>query len=549
MKRIQSYLIAILMFGIALTSCTEFLENETMDAETPPVASIQVSAVADSSFTLNISSDKAGYLGYLVVSDTTVTPTVLNVLSGSYSGESTTVSSAVYEMESAGGMTLNITSLSPNKYYKVYCSATNANGVQSNLASYLVKTDDNFGPSLTNISPSRSLAAEQVSDFEVILTFDEPIGSADASKFVFKYYFEDVEAEAGSAEINPDNTMQVIVTQPKEALAGDYVFLSYGDGAVEDLSGNPVSAWESGIIEGSAVGLYWRAENIAWDFDVANISPEAGSATSDIDFSVVIETEFPVSLNEDYADGDIRFIVTSAGKSSIYYVTADYISVADSSIFIYKPFTASYGEYVYLEIDEGVFLDDFDNPNGVIESGVDGIANDDDPITEVGWFMSYGYTRDLVIGTYLFSGASYWGDDANESFEVEITADPSDESKVIINGFYGSSTPIPATFDGDFGTLTVNCEEDYLLGDLYADGGETYFWSYEESEFVMDISSSGDLVTGSDYWLALYWVAADGSDKGWVNIFTQSTWTKQAESGKSAHVFKKHLIKSDLERK
>lgn len=548
MKKIQLYLIAILLFGIAISSCTEFLDQETIDPETPPVASLEVSAVADSSFTLNFSSDKAGYLGYALVSDTTVMATALNILSGSIAGESSTIANEVFESESAGSYTINISGLNPNKYYKVFCSATNANGVQSNLESYLFKTNDNYGPSLMETSPSRSLDPEQSTDFEVVLTFDEPIGSVDASKFTFKYYNEDIEATAGSAEVNPANSMQVIVKQAKEALAGDYVFLSYEEGAVKDLSGNSAAARESGIVEGAAAGLYWRAENISWDFAVENIMPQAGSATSDLDFMVTLKAEFPVVLNEDYAEGDVRFVATSAGKSTTYFLTADYISVTDSNIVIYKPFTPSYGENVYLEIDEGVFLNDFDNPNGVIESGIDGIANEDDPITEVGWFMSYGYTRDLVIGTYMFSGVSYW-EDSNEQFEVEIIADPADDSKVIINGFYGSTTPIPATFDGDFGTLTVVCEEDYLLGDLFEDGGETYFWSYEEDKFVINISSDGNMVTDANYWLALYWVAADGSTEGWKNIFTGSTWTKQEIPDKSASIFGKYLMTSNPERK
>lgn len=548
MKKIQLYLIAILLFGIAISSCTEFLDQETIDPETPPVASLEVSAVADSSFTLNFSSDKAGYLGYALVSDTTVMATALNILSGSIAGESSTIANEVFESESAGSYTINISGLNPNKYYKVFCSATNANGVQSNLESYLFKTNDNYGPSLMETSPSRSLDPEQSTDFEVVLTFDEPIGSVDASKFTFKYYNEDIEATAGSAEVNPANSKQVIVKQAKEALAGDYVFLSYEEGAVKDLSGNSAAARESGIVEGAAAGLYWRAENISWDFAVENIMPQAGSATSDLDFMVTLKAEFPVVLNEDYAEGDVRFVATSAGKSTTYFLTADYISVTDSNIVIYKPFTPSYGENVYLEIDEGVFLNDFDNPNGVIESGIDGIANEDDPITEVGWFMSYGYTRDLVIGTYMFSGVSYW-EDSNEQFEVEIIADPADDSKVIINGFYGSTTPIPATFDGDFGTLTVVCEEDYLLGDLFEDGGETYFWSYEEDKFVINISSDGNMVTDANYWLALYWVAADGSTEGWKNIFTGSTWTKQEIPDKSASIFGKYLMTSNPERK
>ncbi len=544
MKKIQSYLIALLVFGMAISSCTEFPENETIDPETPPVVTLTVSNVADSSFTLNIASDKAGYLGYLLVSDTSLAPSALNILSGSYAGESSTLANEKFESESAGNMTMNITGLLPNKYYKVFSSATNPNGVESNLASFLVKTDDNYGPSLSSSSPSRSLSPAQATDFEVVLTFDEPIGSADASMFAFKYYFEDVEAAPISAVINPENTKQVIITQSKEALAGDYVFLSFEEGAVADLSGNPVSAWESGIVEGSAVGLYWRAENISWDIDVALISPEISTAISDLDFSVEIKTEFAVSLNEEYTDGDIRFIVTSTGKTSTYYVTSDYIAVTDTNIVIYKPFTPSYGDNVYLEINEGVFLDALDNPNTVIESGNDGIANEGDPVTEVGWFMSYGYSRDMVIGTYTFSGVSYWAGN-DESFDVEIVADPEDETKVIINGFYGSATPIPATFDGDFATLTVAAEEDYLLGDLFGDGGQTYFWSYQETQFVMNIASNGDMVTDPNYWLALYWEASDGSDAGWVNIFTQSTWTKAAAgvtSTKSATGIKSDYI-------
>jgi len=530
MKRIIAYIFTLLALGY-ITGCTQLEDYESSEVLPQPTASLSVSAVADSSFALDISSDKAGILGYALLSDTSASVVAISILSKSISSGASTLSSNTFDLTGGGSTTLNITGLMPNSFYKVFVASSNTDGVESEVKSLIVKTDDGVGPSLVSTGPSKSLNATQTTGFDVVLTFDEPIGVVDGSKFTFTYYIDGVEVPAESATIDPENSKKVIVSQSKMAYAGDYVFLSYGAGAVEDLSGNPVSEYVSGVINGSPVGLYWRVENMGWNIDVATVVPVKGTAVSDPNFSIQFKTPFPVTLSDDVVDGSVRFIVKTAGKTTIYDVPAANLDVnaADSTFTIYKPFTPTYGEMVYVEIDGGVLLDDYDNPNNVIESGIDGIANEGDPVTEVGWLISYGYTRDMIIGTYTFAGTSYWSG-ADESFDVEIAADPNDASKVIITGFYGSSTPIPATFDGDFATLTVSAEEDYLLGDLFGDGGETYFWSYDESEFVINIQPNGDMVTDPYYWLALYWVAVDNSDEGWVNIFTESTWTKTGSS-------------------
>ncbi|MFV0592463.1 MAG: hypothetical protein ACK5M7_13835 [Draconibacterium sp.] len=526
MKKIIAYIFTFVALGYII-GCTQLEDYESSEVLPQPTATLSVSAVADSSFTLDIASDKAGILGYALLDDTAASVAAISILSQSISGGSSTVSTSTFDLTGSGNTTLHMTGLMPNTYYKVVVASSNTDGVESEVKSMIIKTDDGVGPSLVSISPSRSLDPTQTTGFNVVLTFDEPIGMVDGSKFTFTYYVEGVEMTADTAIIDPEDNKKVTVVQSYNAYAGDYVFLSFGNAAVADLSGNPVSEFASGVVEGSPVGLYWRVENIGWDIDVTTVVPEKGTAVSDAQFAVQLKTPFPVSLSSDVEDSSVRFIVKVEGKTTIYDVPAANLEVnaADSTLTIYKPFTPTYGEMVYVEIDEGVLLDEFDNPNNVIESGIDGIANEGDLVTEVGWLISYGYTRDLIIGTYTFSGVSYW-EGADESFNVEIVADPNDESKVIINGFYGSSTPIPATFNGDFATLTVTAEEDYLLGDLFADSGETYFWSYEESEFIMNIQPNGDLITDPYYWLALYWVAADESDEGWVNIFTSSTWTK-----------------------
>ena len=523
MKKIIVYFL-VLSLGY-LVGCTKFEEYQSVEVITKPAASLTVSNVKDSSFTMDFSTDKAGLIGFAVLNDTMVNVSAIAILSNTLEENEATLMLHTYSTDGPGGTSLDIYGLKPNKYYKVAVAASNIDGVESDVETFILKTNDGVGPSLVSSNPETSLDTEQAADFEIILEFDEPIGSVDISKFSFTYYLDGIQADAKSAEINPDDPFQVIITQSMEPHAGDYVFLSFQKGAVKDLSGNDAEEMASGVIDGAAVGLYWRAENIGWDIDLSTIQPENGNAISDAEFFVQFKTPFVVHNNAE--DGDVRFIVKSSGKTTIYDVPADNIVIdeADSSVIIYKPFIPSYGEMVYLEISEGALLDDYDNPNTVIESGKDGIANADDPINTIGWLISYGYSRDMILGTYTFSGVSYW-DDSDESFDVEIVADTLDESMVIINGFYGSETPIPAKFNGDFATLTISAEEDYLLGDLFDDGGETYFWSYEENEIVINILPNGDMVTDPYYWLALYWVAADESDEGYVNMFTESTWTK-----------------------
>lgn len=524
MKKIIVYFL-VLSLGFFI-GCTKFEEYKSVEVLTKPATTLSVSNVADSSFTMDFSTDKAGLVGFVVLNDTSVNVATISILSHSLEDNDATLMLNTYSTDGPGGASLDILGLMPNTYYKVAVAASNIDGVESDVENFILKTDDGIGPSLFSISPERSLDPVQATDFEVVLEFDEPIGSVDASKFSFSYYLDGVEEVANTAVIDPDDPFKVVVSQSIEAHAGDYVFLSYQEGAVKDLSGNPVAERVSGVIDGSVVGLYWRAENIAWDIDLSTILPENGSAVSDAEFYVQFKTPFAVYNNAE--DGDVRFIVKSVGKTTIYDVPADNIVIdeADSTVVVYKPFVPTYGEMVYFEMDAGVLIDDYDNPNSVIESGMDGIANPDDPINTIGWLISYGYTRDMVLGTYTFDGVSYW-EGADESFDVEIVADPEDESMVIINGFYGSETPIPAIFNGDFATLTIIAETDYLLGDLFDDGGETYFWSYDEDKIVINISPNGDMVTDPYYWLALYWVAADGSDEGYVNMFIESTWTKQ----------------------
>ena len=550
-KIILSTLTLLLVFVVG---CTKFEDYESKKLADAPTVSLATEEIKDSSVVVSFTSSATGFLSFVLlegVANATPDSTALIELNvDAFDGGS-------YEVLTAGEKIAHeFSGLQQNTVYEVFAVSQNADGVLSKVSDALmIKTSDAYAPVLDDVAPSISTTPEKAVDFEVTLTFDEPIGTVDASKFTFTYFLEDAEAKAGSAVVNEENPYEVIVTQSRSAHTRDYVFLSYDEGAVLDIVGNPVAAQISGLDEeGYLVGLYWRAVPEPFAFDVATFTPENGSAVSDPEF--VIEFTAPVPVESDAADGDIKIIVVGSGVKSIYDVPAANILVDENGtgIQVVKPVAPTYGEMVYIEIAAGTFTDDYGNPNIVIESGIDGIAAEDDPITEIGWLISYGYEMDMILGMYTFNGINHsnpaYGTD--QSFEVEIVADPENANQVLILGFYGSETPIPAVFNGDFATLTVAVPEtDFLLGDLFGDGSETYFWSYDETQFVINILPNGDMVTDPYYWLALYW-ELDDENAGWLNVFVESNWEKIVADGskslKSAGMKRLPEISSNLSR-
>ncbi|MFA9389932.1 MAG: Ig-like domain-containing protein [Prolixibacteraceae bacterium] len=532
MKKIQLYIIAIFTITLAITGCTKFLEDESMKADTPPVASIEVSGVADSTFTLHISSNNPGYLGYLISSDTAATLTTLNVLSGSLAGSATTVDNQAYEFTANGDLTVEIAGILPNKLYKVFCGATNINGVESEVVTYIVKTNDNFGPSLVSFDPESTSDASIEKSQSISITFDEPILEG-SGKFTFDYYFEGVTMDSESISVS-GNT--VTVYQNHEVHSGDYFFLSWTEGAITDLSGNPVAAMSSGVnADGELEGLYWRSVKVAWDFDVATFAPEAGSAVSDPDFT--IEFAAPFAVSNKVADGSIRLVLVGSGVTSVYKVPAANVTVAEDgkSISVVKPFSPTFGESIYIEVAAGSFTDDFSNPNAAIESGMDGINANDDAVTEIGWLVSYGYTIDMILSSYYITNVSTFDGVNYDNANVTVVADDAVENGVIITGLFDSEVPVNGVFDGDFATLTI--AQDQSLGDLLGDGSAVLLWSNKSAtgDLVGYIQPDGSIIMD---WAA--YIVGGVNDNSYYDRYYGSVWTKQDSAGIPNIKSKKH---------
>lgn len=523
MKNIIIKITSVLILGLAVMGCENWEEYESAELASAPDVTLNLVSVQDSTITVGVNTNVPGYISMVITDDASLTDEDIDgeqLLIGNVGG----IETQLFEVESAQTIEYSFSSgLIQNKSYQVFAVASNQDGVYSTVQQLSVKTDDSHAPYLVSTTPSKSTSAEQENAFAVELEFSEPVQLVDESMFSFMYYFDNETVIADSVAVDGN---VVTVYQPVEPFNGEWVFLSWDEGAITDFQAdtpNKVEAQASGVVEGALEGLYWRIQHVPFNVETANFVPEVGSSVSDAQFDIMYKFPFPVTFALDendapvYEKGDINVTFWEEGKKVVLDIPLSNLElVDDSTLVISLTEAADYGDWVSVNIAEGLIVDTYGNPNSAFESDSESGAY---------WLVSYGYTRDMVIGSYTFSGVSYW-EGSDESFEVEIVADPEDESKVFINGFYGSSTPIPATFDGDFATLTVSAETDYLLGDLFGDGGETYFWSYEDNQFVINILPNGNMVTDPYYWLALYWVAADESDEGWVNIFVESIWTK-----------------------
>lgn len=523
MKNIILSTIAVLL--VFFVSCTKFEKFESKQLSSAPTVTLTTEEVMDSSVVVSVSSSAVGYVSFALFEG------VGNAKPDSMSLIELNVSAS--QMGSGKVMTANekvmieFTGLVQNEVYEVFAASQNADGVLSNVSGPLmIKTTDKNSPVLVGVDPGPAYDADKASDQVITLVFDEPIGSADATKFTFTYLYGGTESAAATAEVDPAYPYYVYVSQSTPAHAGDYFWLSMAEGAVSDIVGNKGGAFTSGLNdEGGIDGLYWRAAKESWDIDVATVAPENGTAISDPEFYIQFEAPFVVSNNAD--DGSVRLVVKGAGVTSVYDVPAANLIVDDNgtTVYVVKPFTPDFGESIYLEMDAGALIDDFGNPNSVIESGMDGIANEDDPVTEIGWLISYGYTIDVLASNYSAECTSDFTGDVY-TFDITMAVDAEVENGVIITGLEGSDAEVKGVFDGDFGTITI--AQDQSLGDLLGDGSEVLLWSpYSDSgDLVGHIQADGTITMD---W-ASYIVGGDYDGYYW-DRYVGSVWSVVEASG------------------
>ncbi|MBN1767276.1 MAG: Ig-like domain-containing protein [Prolixibacteraceae bacterium] len=363
MKKTLLYILIILSVGIYTIGCTQFEEYKSVDVLKAPATTLSVSEVADSSFVLDIYTDKAGHLGYAISSDTASSVETISIISLSLDGAAGIVATEVFEYDEATSETITIGGLMPNSFYKVHVAATNTDGVESVVKTFIVKTDDGVGPTFVSSSPAISGDADVAINAPIVLTFDEPILVNPEKLFTLSYYYANMDTSF-TLDATAVDGRTISVPQSQMAHPGDYFFLSWEAGALTDLSGNTCSERISGVIGGALKGNFYRLEYQNFDIGGLQVSPEPESVLAAHDF--VIDVSFPFSISLEDLSSDMLMI----NYSNWLGVEEHQVSVAnnceiinDTTLRITQNHNANHGDYISLYIAEGVLSDNYGNLN------------------------------------------------------------------------------------------------------------------------------------------------------------------------------------------
>lgn len=523
MRKIKYSLLASLFLSVLMVGCYDE-EAYTPVAMLPaPTAEITLTDVEDESFVVNVTSSADGYISIVVTDDVTaVAPDGESLYKQLESG----IYNTYAEVEAGASLSWTVGDINPNTMYKVFAVCGNPDGVVSEVVSAEILTSDKVNPELDADAMSPGAGASGIAaDEAFVLTFNEMVKLGDAPVFTLVYYYEDVTTVVPVENIVvAGNT--VTVKQTYTPHPGEIIFLSVADGSVTDLVGNPADGFETGVVDGAIEGFaYWFVETAPVDMLVS--LPEAGGSTSDPNFAVTVKFDAAMT----FADNDVLPVLTYFDGTGVYTIEVPGEDIvaneADSTVTFYQSVTAEIGSWVSLSIPEDVLEDMYGNPNAAIESKADATG-----MEGLYFLVSYGYTRDMVLGAYSALSSSYFGPADNELDAITIIADPEDENGIIMTGLRGSGEPVYGTFDGDYGTITFPA-----YSHIYIDANGTpettddvhvYFESNSGEAMVATVLPNGD-ISLVDIWLYTFY-DMDYEYAGYDNAFSSTYFTKMPDA-------------------
>lgn len=525
-KIFKSIAVIMLMSVVALMQfgCEQDWQKafEPSEMGAPTSATISVTAVADSTCVLDYTASGIGQL-YVVV-----------VVDGERPDSSKMIkltASSIYNKqlflttsdELSGS--LSVSGLEQNKSYRAYALPLNTDNVFGELASSeAFTTSDSYSPEKYTASPAASGTANKAADFEVTLTFEEPVLVNNADSIIFLYYDPLTGNMIPSIAESSASGKTITAKQTATPTPGQYVFLYIGNNAIKDPSGNLFAGVVSGIEGEYLVGLYYR---IAYESAVETaISPESETLITDDAFKIELTYDMQMAFYADSAGGydqtDIIVRYIGDGYTTDVEVPAANVEFSGTKVIITPPRTPVYGETITFMIAGVAFrVYGFSSPVAGIEFGT------------YSWLLSYGYERSLIIGSYTLSCTSAFNA-STYTMDVTIAEDPDNADGVLITGLEGSASAVKGVFDGDFATVTMDVDQS--LGDLLGDGSEVFLLDFAGTgeAIVASILSNGDMVAS---WGS--YIVGGTYDGYWYDKYENSTWTKSTT--KSSTTYKNYV--------
>ncbi|MCF8226667.1 MAG: hypothetical protein K9J30_12385 [Bacteroidales bacterium] len=355
--RIGAFLLGtVIMFG-----CVEWPEFESLDLATAPTVTVVQSSSSDSTITVAVTSDAAGFVAAILLEGTgnEVPEDSTALLTGN-------VEYLDYKYEEAkkADTTISFTFSSDivqNAGYEVMAVAANSDGVVSPVVVIEVTTTDTYAPGLVGVYPEVTYSRVLNHGDTIILEFDEAV-MLGTGKFSFETFYtaQTVDVPADSL-LTAGNLVGVIL--PADFPYNDYVWMHWEADAVADALGNGVSAQttyfdaENGVF----VGYYWRM--VSMEFAVQSVAPSVDDDQS-AGFDIVLTFGSSASVS-DLEDGDITLTYDNgAGMVITVDVPAADVAASGTDVTISQTvFTPTTGGTVTVDVPSGVIGVELGNPN------------------------------------------------------------------------------------------------------------------------------------------------------------------------------------------
>ena len=517
MKRI---VLGILCFGVLLAGCATFDDPaKPEDFGNGPTISISIGAKTDSAFTFTITPGTgAAYYSYIIAqSNASQELDALSLLRGIYSGgviQDTLITEKLptftFDMIDKDGEPM----CTPNTTYQIYAVASNVQGIVGRVVNVAVTTTDGDRPQVIDTDSDGDEKA-------VLVVFSEAVklGTGAITALYYKEWDINNTITLDDDEYEIDISGNKVVFVAPDAPAGAYLTFSWAEGAFLDNFGNPCSAFTSGINEAGTAfeNAYVHITPVPFEIeDTCSFAPELASNFGDWEaFVGELIFDFPIFFIEDAVKaGDIKIIYSNAKKTTVINLPVGYWEVDGNTLRFALTESPQIGDYVGIQISEGILFDVYGNPNEAFE-------------LEEGWMYFAEYERSMIIGTYIMSWDSYFGDGPAEA-AITIEADPDSDDGVIISGLFSEFAgaglvPIEGVFevseDGESASISIPDEQV-----VYDRNGTLVYYvnAGVEAPVTWNVLGNSNMYT-DDLW-GYYFENPDDDD--WVDAAYGATFTK-----------------------
>lgn len=473
MKR---YLLTILAVATAFASCTKFVQDEDIEFAGISSPEVKATTVGDTEISVTITpADGTTYYSYVVSQGAARQLDATNLLQCKYESIAITVDekkvSGMALRSETASVSLSLKGLVPNTTYTVYAVARNSQGVVSEVASASALTTDSTAPVIVDFDSAES---ESVMTFAVL--FDDPVVATGEGEVTARFYAVNTARDAdnffvprkevklsGENVFSQDGVLYFNVPA-EEYIPGAYVGISWTADVAANALGAKIPAYTStfGVADGSlsAKGVVARYKTVAFDLALTEKDEDGGFGGAEDDGGA----DGPAIFNDwkklemvSYArtihplagfvkSAEVTVKSKDANGRTVSYPGSKYGVAAANAVAVMLDEDPGFGSLVSYTIAAGSVQDIYGNSNNEI-------------VVEDGYFCSYGYKLEDVIGTYTFSSTSLYAEYGYGPYNNLLTIAASDNEKAGNVMFTGQLSDIDvkfyADFDMDAGTITL----------------------------------------------------------------------------------------------